>query len=282
MPTWMSPTSSWARSKPIGSAAPEAVVDQHEAVLGRADQQVVGTGIPVTGGERQGGELLDVLVGPVGGLQQPRPQGVVEGAGDQGVVPDPLVPEHRQHLDPQPAVDVVPDVEGMAADVGALRHPGADGQPPEQVSGVRVARAVPGRRHHLHLLEPDGRGLLVEVDDREGAGHREPVRQPVSQVGAVGEGLGAPRHRRLGLVAVVGGDVGEVRRAGPGLHVLDEHPERLGAATGVDVAGDPVATGGGDGRAGRRGTPRRRSPAAGSGTGRGRGCRRRSGPARRR
>ena len=146
----------------------------------------------------------------------------------------------------EPAERVVRHRERVLADRGELGHPGTAGEPAEEVGRPVVARLVPLPLDDGNLLEPDGRGLLVEVEHRQRAGHRQPVGEPVTEVGAVGERLGPPRHRRLGELLHLVRDEGEHRRARPRLHDLDEQLVRRRLAVHEGVAADDVATGGRD------------------------------------
>ena len=209
-----------AEVEPDRPRSPEAVVDEHEpgSAVGPR-QQVVRAGVAVTGELRHGRQLGDVVGGPVGGGEQPLAQLGVERAGQQRVVPHVGVLEHRHDLVGQAPVEVVGDRPSVASDVGELGDGRAGGEAAEEVRGEPEALEVPRhRRRHVHLLQPDARRRLVEVEHAVGGRHQQAVRQPGGEVGAVDEGLRPPRHARRGHLADVLGHHLEQRRPRPRLH----------------------------------------------------------------
>ena len=107
----------------------------------RRASRLLGQASPWLASEGQGVSLGDVARAARPAAARSRSAQVgVEDAGDQGVLPDALVAEHRQHLHRQPAVEV-----GARSSMSwprrrqQLATPRAAGEPAEQVRGPGVA-----------------------------------------------------------------------------------------------------------------------------------------------
>jgi hypothetical protein len=193
------------------SGAEEPVVDEHEVVAALLCQEVVGAGVPVAGDVGHPGELVGVRRGPVGGIEQALVEVVVERAGDQRVLPEPLVAHGGQHLQRESALEVGVH-RHLVADLRAgLHHLRTGGEPTHEPRRLDVAVQVPLEVRDRDRLEPHGVGLLVEVEDPQRPGHREAVGEPVPEVGPVGLRLGPPGDRVGGRFAVLRRDQLEER-----------------------------------------------------------------------
>ncbi len=166
-----------------------------------------------------------------------------ECLGDQRVRPQFIVVEQRDDLVLEATVQIVAHGPSVIIDLRQWRDARTAGESTEQVRRSCEPFGVPRPVMCRHLLEPDGAGELIDVDDGERPRHGQAVGEPVSQVRPVDGHLGSPRHRRRGHLADLGWNDCEVRRPRPVLHLFDKDPKGHLPGRRFGTAADPPQTG---------------------------------------
>ncbi|GAA2096789.1 hypothetical protein GCM10009726_04930 [Nocardioides furvisabuli] len=228
----------------LGSPEPE--VDEGEALVALAAQEVVRTGVSVRGEVTGRGELVRQPVEVGHDCLEVEAQ-VAEVLPHGGVTPGRLVREPWQDRVGKPSRDKAPDVPRLGVDGGERSHARAGREATQQPGGAGAVRRAPLHGIGRHGLEPQHGRLVVALLDPERPRHRQADREAIREVGGVDQWLGTPRHRRCRPLGDLGGHGGEGGGVPPVVNALDEERELPRAVARVGATAHPGPGPGEDG-----------------------------------